>query len=159
MVSLVEKEEKMKYYSEKLKKLYNSVEELEKEELAEQERAEQKAAEEIKKSHKFAAEKKQAASNVEAAAEKVTNAYKHYIDEKNEANALINECNRHVKETLDNALQAISNAVKEYNDALYAFNDKFGPYKKVLTGDKVKTYSNINNHLFDGYFDPSLWIY
>lgn len=149
----------MKYYSEKLKKLYDSVEALEKEELAEQAKAEQKAAEEIKKSHKFAAEKKQAAANVEAAAEKVTNAYKHYIEEKNEANALINECNLLVKGRLNNALEIISNSVKEYNNALYAFNDKFGPYKKVLTGDKVKTYSNISNHLNDSYFDPFLWIF
>ena len=123
----------MKYYSETLKKMFESVEELEEAEKAEEARALQQEQEKTALSN----EKKTFAKKIEEADEKVKEAYNHYDLVKEEAEKIAAEANKKIAELIDPAKQAIKDAEKERYNAIVDFNKRYGKYSVIYTGDRA----------------------
>ena len=123
----------MKYYSEILRKNFDSVKELEVAEKAELKKQEEEKAEVEQASN----EKKAMAKKVEEAEEAVREAYNKYDLARDDVQKIIAEANLEIKELLEPAKQAIIDAEKAKYEAVAEFNKKFGKYSVIYTGDKA----------------------
>lgn len=151
----------MKFYSEKLDKLFDTPEELQ-------------AAETPKKKKKAATEqpvvdetatvptRKELASAVEAADERVKQAYADYETAKGKAEELSKKYLEEINALLDPAQKAVKEAERLRYEAIRNFNDSYGAYQVTYTGAKaademMKAISNINSRA-NKMFRDMFWI-
>lgn len=151
----------MKFYSEKLKKLFNTEAELVE---AEKRQEEEIAAEELKKKE-ISNEKKKAATKIESATEAYEKASEEFEltkkellkkldDAEEKAAKIISEANDAVEKELKEAKEKLRQAKIDKVNAIADFNKDFGPYKKVYTGqDALK---KLNEDFDVDYFDRLL---
>lgn len=116
----------MKYYSEVLKKVFDSIAELEKAE----------------KSHKEglvkeAEGKKALATRIEQAGKEVDKAYEDYEKAKEKAAKVLEESNKNIETILNEAKDVIKKAEENKRDAIQKFNQRYGPYTTTYTGEKA----------------------
>lgn len=136
----------MKFYSEKLKKLFNTEEELRKAE---------KVVDEENQMKKLASEqKKEEASKVEDAFKARNAARREYNTKLVEARKIYNDAiiaaKRTFNETLTSATDAKDKAEEAYNTALKEFTAKYESYHMTLKdGDNVVTISNASDKNFE----------
>lgn len=141
----------MKFYSETLKKLFDSETELVKAE----ERATKLQQEEQDRKNKVSAEKKIAATKVQLATEAYDNATDAFEKKKKEilkdlddaeakAAEIINAANDKADAALKEATEELNKARIAKRDAITEFNKSYGPYKTVLTKEAAeKEYNRI----------------
>lgn len=139
----------MKFYSEKLDKLFDSIEELQ-------------AAETSKKKKKTATEqpvvdesatvptRKELATAVETADEKLKQAYADYETAKAKAEELSKKYLEEINALLDPAQKVVKEAERLRYEAIRNFNDSYGAYQVTYTGAKaademMKAINNINS--------------
>ena len=142
----------MKYYSEKLDKLFDSQEELL---AAEASKARKKKATTIKEAPATVVEeempsRKQLAAEVETADEKVKEAYVNYEAAKVKVQELSQKYLAEVNNILEPAKKAVKDAEKVRYEAIRRFNDSYGAYQVTYTGaraadEMMKAMSNINS--------------
>ena len=136
----------MKYYSEKLSKLYDTPQALK--EAEEKFEASQKKKE---------ATKKDLSQNIEIAENALDAAYKNYEDVKKAAAKLMEESNKQILGMLEDAKKKIKEAEKARTDAIAVFNQNFGTYKANYTGDRAKReYDRVANIVNDIFLTPYL---
>lgn len=137
----------MKYYSESLKKFYDSESDL------------LKAEEEEKKQQAIAeTSRKEMAKNIEEANTRIDKAYEEYEVAKKKVDDLIAETRQKVKSILDPAKKEISDAENARMEAIKEFNKKYGVYTETLSGDKaVEQYNRVLNQFnstFENFWKP-----
>lgn len=135
----------MKYYSEDLKKLYDSETDL------------LKAEDEAKKQKDIAENsRKQMARKIDEANDRIDRAYQSYDAAKKQVNDIINEAKKQVKDILDPAKKEISDAENARMEAIKEFNEKYGVYTETFSGDKaVEQYNRVLNQ-FNSTFE-NIW--
>ena len=131
----------MKYYSETLKRLFDTPEELAEHENA---YARDKAKDELSK--------KVLSQKIEAADKLVDSAYKEYEDAKSRAAEILEKSNQQVADILNEARAKISKAEKERTNAIVAFNQKYGTYRVNYTGERAKNESERINRMINDVF-------
>lgn len=135
----------MKFYSEILKKLFDSEADL----VAAESRDAQLKAEEQEKKNKISAEKKIAATKVQQAAEAYEEALDKYNEEKknalkilddaeSEAAKIINKANEEAEKIMNEAEENLRKAKFTKFNAVAEFNKAYGPYKTVLTPEDAE---------------------
>lgn len=129
----------MKFYSEKLNKLFDTPEAL----TAAEEEATNKQTELTKKELSQAIEKADAA---------LDEAYKNYDEVRNAAAKILDESNKQVEQMLKDAKKKITVAEQERSNAIVQFNKQFGTYKVNYTGDRAKRESQRVNKMLDDIF-------
>lgn len=154
----------MKFYSEKLNQLFDSEDALVAAEKSTKckkkgcnnslKDAEQPVAEPTPE----APTKKQLASDVERADEKLKEAYANYEAAKAKAEELTKEYLKQLNELLDPAKKAIEVAEKEKYAAIRNFNESFGAYQVTYTGaraadEMVKAINHLNNQTMRSFKD------
>lgn len=137
----------MKYYSEKLDQVFDTPEALEDAEDAAMcscnkvdddfddknlNKCDCKCKEEVK-----APTKKQLAADVDAAEEKLKEAYAEYDVAKAQVEELSKTYLESVEAILTPAKEAVKSAEQARYDAIRRFNESFGAYQTVLTGDRA----------------------
>lgn len=136
----------MKYYSDKLDQVFDTPEALEEAEAAictcnrvddnfddkNLNKCECKCKEETK-----VPTKKQLAADVDAAEEKLRDAYAEYEVAKAQVEELSKTYLESVEAILTPAKEAVKNAEQARYDAIRKFNESFGAYQTVLTGDRA----------------------
>lgn len=139
-----EGEIKMKYYSEKLNRPFDTEEECveaEKEFDRQQEQIQKELdkaiAEKKAKEEEYNASKKELAKVIEAADKKIEEAQSMLDVATTKAREIINEAKQKANEILNAAKSKKAAAQQEKYDAIAAFNKKYGPYTISLTGDKA----------------------
>jgi hypothetical protein len=161
----------MRFYSDKLNKIFETEEELKAAETAKdseikkEEESKALKVEEDKKA--ISIRKKELSDVVEAKAKEFNSAYDKYEAAKAKAKKELNEkyktLNAQAKAAEDEYAKAISEAEKEVRkaseektNAIAKFNEEFGPYKTVLTGDKAIAEYNRMVRNFEDHFS-SIW--
>ena len=138
----------MKYYSEELKRFYDTEESL----LADEEKARQKKESAKVTKAKYA----KAIEDAEAVIEKATKDYDKAVAEVVE---LQKEYDAKVKEIMDPAVDALVNAKKARAEAITAFNDKYGVYTTTYTGKQaLKEFDKFTKE-FDKVFNNPFWLF
>lgn len=137
----------MKYYSEYLKKFYDSESDL------------LKAEDEAKKQKDIAENsRKEMARKIDEANDRIDRAYQSYDAAKKQVNDIINEAKKQVKNILDPAKKEISDAENERMEAIKEFNEKYGVYTETFSGDKaVEQYNRVLNQFnsaFENFWKP-----
>lgn len=137
----------MKYYSEDLKKLYDSEADL------------LKAEDEAKKQKDIAENsRKEMARKIDEANDRIDRAYQSYDAAKKQVNDIINEAKKQVKDILDPAKKEISDAENARMEAIKEFNEKYGVYTETFSGDKaVEQYNRVLNQFnstFENFWKP-----
>lgn len=137
----------MKYYSEDLKKFYDSESDL------------LKAEDEAKKQKDIAENsRKEMARKIEEANDRIDRAYQSYDAAKKQVNDIINEAKKQVKNILDPAKKEISDAENDRMEAIKEFNEKYGVYTETFSGDKaVEQYNRVLNQFnsaFENFWKP-----
>lgn len=135
----------MKYYSEDLKKFYDSESDLLK---AEEEASKQKAIAKISR--------KEMAKNIDEANTRIDKAYQSYDAAKKQVGELIAETRQKAKSILDPAKKEISDAENARMEAIKEFNKKYGVYTETLSGDKAVAQYNRVLNTFSNAFE-SMW--
>ena len=153
----------MKFYSEKLNQIFDSAEELQlaekgvgkkkKKSITEQPVAEEPAA---------APSRKELATAVEEADEKVKQAYADYETAKVKAEELSKKFLEEINAILDPAQKAVKEAERMRYEAIRNFNDSYGAYQVTYTGaraadEMMKAISNINSRA-NNMFRDMFWI-
>ena len=131
----------MKYYSEQLKKLFDTPEA-----LADAESAYNREKVETEQSKKVLAQR------IEDAERAVDIAYKGYEEAKSQAAEILEKSNKQVADILNVAKAQINAAEKERTNAIVAFNQKFGTYRVNYTGERAKTESERVNRMINDMF-------
>ena len=159
----------MKFYSEKLDKLFDSAEELAQAEQLTKSAKKKKSAKVdeaaigdnvIEQAQPEVPTRKQLASEVEEADEVLKEAYANYEAAKVKVEELSRKYLEEVNAILSPAQSAVKDAEKRRYEAIKNFNDSFGAYQVTYTGAKaademMKAISNINskaNKLFRDMF-------
>ena len=137
----------IKYYSEDLKKFYDSESDL------------LKAEDEAKKQKDIAENsRKEMARKIDEANDRIDRAYQSYDAAKKQVNDIINEAKKQVKDILDPAKKEISDAENARMEAIKEFNEKYGVYTETFSGDKaVEQYNRVLNHFnstFENFWKP-----
>lgn len=137
----------MRYYSDELKRIYDTEEELVKAEL------------EAKKEKELSeVTRKQLAKKVEEADEKIDKAYEEYEAVKQEIQKIVDETNEKISNMINSAKKNVKDAEDERLVAIKDFNSKYGVYTETYSGDKAtKQYNRIVNHfnsIFENVFNP-----
>lgn len=137
----------MKYYSEDLKKFYDSESDL------------LKAEDEAKKQKDIAENsRKEMARKIDEANDRIDRAYQSYDVAKKQVNDIINEAKKQVKNILDPAKKEISDAENARMEAIKEFNEKYGVYTETFSGDKaVEQYNRVLNQFnsaFENFWKP-----
>ncbi len=114
----------MKYYSEKLNKFYDSVDECTK---AEKE-------EDLKQSN-ISKQKKELSKAIEDADNKLKEANKLYHIAQDKAKEILEKSNKEIHNILDVAEENVKKAEEEKLNAIIKFNKEFGSYKVALTNE------------------------
>lgn len=131
----------MKYYSEKLNKLFDDAAALKKaEELADKEAAEKENT------------KKDLATKIEVAEAAVEKAYHDYVEAKAVAEKIAKDANAEITKILQAARKDIAEADAKRTEAIKQFNDKFGTYKAVYTGDRAEREAKRVKNLIEDIF-------
>ena len=138
----------MKFYSEKLNKLFDSEKELKAEEKLFDEKNLQKEN-----------TKKELSQKIDAAELAVDAAYKNYDAVRQEAAKLMEESNQQILNMLNKAKEQITRAEKERTDAIVAFNQQFGTYRANYTGERAKRESERINNMVNDMFKVFRWPY
>lgn len=146
----------MKYYSEKLNKIFDTMEELCEAEGTKVPKKKKVVAE----AKPAAPTRKELAAAVEAADEEVKRAYAQYESAKVKAQELSKKYLEEIDAILDPAQNAVKAAEQKRYEAIRQFNDSYGAYQVTYTGAKaademMKALSNINtraNSLFRDMF-------
>ena len=123
----------MKYYSEELKKVFDTKEELEKAE-------EQKKQELVKKENAAAIvskEKKELAKKIETADQELTEAYSNLDAAREKAREIQKEALKKIEDILRPAEEEVKSAQCRKLDAVREFNKKYGVFTTTLTGQKA----------------------
>lgn len=137
----------MKYYSDVLKKVFDTPEELQKEEAAAKKL-------EVKKEES----RKALSTRVEAAEKEVDAAYKHYEEICEKAAKILDEANEKVTVMLREAKDQIRSAEEEKTKAIQKFSEKFGTYTTTYTGNKaLQEFQKITDRLKDDFVFPFFW--
>jgi len=138
----------MKFYSEKLNKLFDSEKEL-------------KSAEKAFDEKNLVTEntKKELSKRIEAAEDAVDAAHKNYEVVKQEAAKLMDESNKQIANMLNEAKEKITSAEKDRTDAIVAFNQQFGTYRANYTGERAKRESERINQMVNDMFKVIRWPY
>lgn len=135
----------MKYYSENLKKFYDSEQELLD---AEKKANEQKEIAELSR--------KEMAKKVELANSRIDLAYSNYEEAKKQVAEIVEEAKNKIKELIEPAKKEIRDAQNERLEAIREFNSKYGVYTETYSGDKaIEQYNRVINH-FDSIFE-NVW--
>lgn len=141
----------MKFYSETLKKLFDSEDAL----IEAENRASQLEQEEQERKNKVSAEKKIAATKVQIATEAYETAadafekkkkeiLKNLDDAEAEAAKIINAANDKADEELKTATEELNKARSAKLEAISEFNNSYGPYKTAITKESAeKEYNRI----------------
>lgn len=150
----------MKFYSEKLDKLFDSAEELAQAEQMTKSATKKKKTAKVdeavindvitEQTQPEVPTRKQLAAEVEAADEALKEAYANYDAAKLKTEELSRKYLEEVNAILDPAQSAVKNAEKKRYEAIRNFNDSFGAYQVTYTGAKaademMKAISNINS--------------
>lgn len=139
----------MKYYSEILKKKFDTVEDLE---SAEKAHLEQENKSKVEK-NQISKKKKELSVAYETAEEKLRLAQENYRSVLDECRELRKCVNQKIKENLEAARNEVENAEIESYNALNAFNREFGPYQKVYSGEKAEKEFKKISGMFDSIFN------
>ena len=139
----------MKFYSEKLDKLFDTLEELQ---AAETPKKKKKAAiteAPVVDEPATVPTRKELATAVETADEKVKQAYADYETAKAKAEELSKKYLEEINALLDPAQKAVKEAERLRYEAIRNFNDSYGAYQVTYTGAKaademMKAINNIN---------------
>lgn len=131
----------MKFYSEKLNKLFDTEADLRDAEKALQ-------AEKVKKE----LGKKELAKSIEDAEANLDKAYQEYDEAKNTAAKILDESNKQVIKILNDAKAKVAEAEKARTDAIVKFNQNFGTYRANYSGERAVRESNRVNKLVDDLF-------
>ena len=131
----------MKYYSETLKKLFDSEKELKAEEKAFAEKNLQKEN-----------TKKELSVRIEVAEEALDAAHKNYEAVREQAAKLMDESNKQIVKMMNDAKAQITSAEKARTDAIVAFNQQFGTYRANYTGERAKRESERVNKIVNDLF-------
>lgn len=154
----------MKYYSELLKKTFDTVEDCEKAEAEENTRL----AEVEKKETALANEKKQYAAAIDDAEAAVNAAYDELSNAKKRVQEMREEYRKKVRElqksleddiadVLTPAQEKVDNAEQKKLEALQKFTEKYGAYKKVYTGNKALEEYHRMHRTLDSLFNNLFW--
>lgn len=143
----------MKYYSEKLDKMFDTIEALREEESKVAIKKKKVATQEPVKTEENvsnAPSKKQLAAAVEVADEALKEAYSNYESAKTKVEELSKKYLAEVNNILEPAQKAVKDAEKNRYEAIRRFNDSYGAYQVTYTGaraadEMMKAISNINN--------------
>ena len=131
----------MKYYSETLKKLFESEKELKEAEKAYNDKATLKEN-----------TKKELSMKIEAAEEAVDAAHKNYEEARQYAIQLMDESNKEIIKIMEDAKAKIAEAEKARTDAIVAFNQQFGTYRANYTGERAQRESDRVNKMINDLF-------
>lgn len=153
----------MKYFSEKLNKVYNSEAECQAAEMAfdaeQKAKAEREAAikeQENKVAIQTSKRKKELAKAVDDAEAKVAKAYEDYEVVKEEIKKLTEEYNKKISDLTNPAKEAITQAQRERFQAISEFNKEFGAYTTIYSGNRaleeMKRANSWINDIFNGFF-------
>lgn len=145
----------MKYFSEKLNKVFDTEQELvAKESEYEASVREQKRLRE-EKEKAISKDKKELSQKIEDADKALEAAYEQYKVAKEECKNIVEEQRAEISEITDKAEKLVSDAYKAKVNALSEFTKKYGAYTKKLSGeDASKAFDSEN--LFCRLF-PWLW--
>ena len=154
----------MKYYSELLKKTFDTAEDCEKAEAEENTRL----AEVEKKETALANEKKQYAAAIEEAENGLNAAYDELAQAKKRAAELREDYRKNVRElqkkleediatVLTPAQTEVDKAEQKKLKALQEFTEKYGAYKKVYTGNKALEEYHRMHRTIDSIFNNLFW--
>ena len=138
----------MKYYSEKLDKMFDSIEDLT--------QAEKSCKKSVKKASQERAEvqpsptRKELAAEVEASDETLKQAYANYESAKVKAQELSKKYLNDINEIMNPAKEAVKEAEKNRYEAIRKFNEYYGAYQVTYTGSKaaeemIKAVDSINS--------------
>jgi hypothetical protein len=135
----------MKFYSEKLNKLFDT-------------EAALKDAEKIleKECKKHELGKRALSQKIEEAEVALEEAYVNYDKVREEAARILDESNKQVIELLNTAKGKITEAEKARTDAIVAFNQQYGTYRANYTGERAKRESNRVNKIINDVFANAL---
>jgi len=154
----------MKYYSELLKKTFDTAEDCEKAEAEENTRL----AEVKKKETAIVNEKKQCAEKIEEAENNLNVAYDAFTAAKERAQELREEYRKKVREmqkdleanieaVLAPAQEEVKKAEQKKLKALQEFTDKYGSYNKIYTGHRaIEEYQRMQRNL-ESIFKNLFW--
>lgn len=149
----------MKYYSDILKKNFNT----EKECLEAEKQHALKSNEESKKQTQLSLRKKALAKEIDDADVKVTEANKLYDIAKDKARKILEDANKQAEKVLEEAEVKVREAEENKLKALQTWSKEFGTYSKTYTGQKAleeykksierfNNFSSILDHFFDKLF-------
>lgn len=131
----------MKYYSEKLDKIFDTAEALKAAEAeatpCELDDVDDDIKEAPKKEIAKAPTKKQLAANVDDAETKLKEAYADYDVAKQKANELSKKYLEELNAILDPAKDAVKKAEQNRYEAIRKFNEAYGAYQVTYTGDRA----------------------
>lgn len=140
----------MKYFSEKLSKLFDSEEQLFQAEAEENDRQEKERIAKAERSK----QKKEYADKIEKAQSDVDKAYEDLETAKEEVREILEASNARMNKILNEAKDKVRAAEKTKMDALSEFNKRFGAYTTSYTGEKAEAEYNKLLKKFDtGWFD------
>lgn len=149
----------MKFYSEKLDKLFDSAEELQLAESASTKKKSKKIVveEPVVEKQPEVPTKKQLATAVEAADEAVKEAYANYETAKANAEELSKKYLAEVNAILEPAEKAVKQAEQKRYEAIRNFNNSYGAYQVTYTGARaadelVKAINSLNSKSFKDLF-------
>ena len=139
----------MKFYSEKLDKLFDTPEALAEAEAGAKKKGTKKAITEKVIEEPAQITRKQLSADVEAADEAVKEAYANYETAKVKAEELSKKYLDEVNAILEPAQKAVKDAERKRYEAIKKFNDNFGAYQVTYTGARaadelVKAINNMN---------------
>lgn len=169
----------MKYYSEKLDKIFDNKNDLFNAEKAyEQEKAAFEAKEAQLKAKQEednkikSKRKKELSDKIEEASKNLDEAYKFYEAEKSKvkdiltgaqkkADDIIKQARQEAQKLIDIAEKEVKKASEQKTLAISNFNKEFGPYRTVITGDKaideynklVRNFENTFSNIWKGFWD------
>lgn len=137
----------MKYYSEVLKKVYDTEEELKNAESS---------------AEKVECSKKELAKKVEQADKRIELAYDNYSEAKKKVNSIIDEANKKIKEVMEPARKEIKDAELAKTEAIKEFNSKYGVYITTYSGERAlkeyEKFAKTFDSMLDKFFTTSwLW--
>ena len=152
----------MKYYSEKLNKVFNTAKELKAAEAAAVDTPveDTKAPVEEHQTESKIPTKKQLATEVEVAEEALKKAYSDYELAKKQVEELSKKYLEETNKILEPAKKVVKDAEQAKYDAINRFNTLFGPYQVIYTGSRaademLKAINDINarsRSIFDSLF-------
>lgn len=154
----------MKYYSEKLDKLFDTDEQLVAEELKADEEARKAEEEKAAKEKAVSSKKKELARLVDEADKKFNEAEKKYAEAKSEAKKRYSDFVKKQKEELDkfyeenlkevnDCVEALKAAESERYGAIKNYNKEFGIYKRYVTEEEAEKCLKRSLSIFDDLFD------